>query len=114
MALEREGTPYVSGGPLASSLREWVRLVWPQVPLRRRTVLEAALARLREGFQLAVTPTGEAVTEASSSAAGSDFETCYHGCNPRCLALILQTGLLPNKGRKHCPTCVRFLLNVGV
>ena len=50
MALEREGTPYVSGGPLASSLREWVRLVWPQVPLRRRTVLEAALARLPEGF----------------------------------------------------------------
>ena len=50
MALERGGTPYVSGGPLASSLREWVSLVWPQVPLRRRTVLEAALARLPEGF----------------------------------------------------------------
>ena len=91
---EGEGTPFVSGGPLATSLREWVTLLFPQISLRRRSVLEAALAGLKTGLQLTISPSGEAVKEASSSAAGADLETCFHGCNPRCLAQILKSGLL--------------------
>ena len=29
MQVESEGAPYVSGGPLAVSLREWVGALWP-------------------------------------------------------------------------------------
>ena len=63
-------------------------------------VLEAALARLREGYELAVTPTGDAVTAASASAEAPAEETCYHGCNPRELGQILRHGLLPNVGKR--------------
>ena len=55
------------------------------------------MSRLREGHELAVTPGGDAVTETSSRASGSDCEICYHGCNPRQLSQILQRGLLPKK-----------------
>ena len=58
------------------------------------------MSRLREGHELAVTPGGDAVTETSSRASGSDCEICYHGCNPRQLSQILQRGLLPNKSKQ--------------
>ena len=95
------GTPFVSGGPLATSLREWVTLLFPGIALRRRTVLEAALAGLKTGLQITISPSGEAVKEASSSAADDDLQkTCFHGCNPRCLAEILKSGLLGSLGKQ--------------
>ena len=69
-------------------------LLFPGIALRRRTVLEAALAGLKTGRQIAISPSGEAVKEATTSAAEDDLETCFHGCNPRCLAEILKSGLL--------------------
>ena len=101
MAQAKQGTPFVAGGPLATSLREWVRMIWPDISLRRRTVLEAALARLREGYELAVTPAGEPLTVDSSRAAGCAQQVCYHGANPHCVAQILKEGLLPNKGKRN-------------
>ena len=96
-----EGTPFARGGPLATSLRAWVTLVFPGIALRRRTVLEAALAGLTTGLQMTMSPDGEAVKEALSSAADDALQkTCYHGCNPRCLAEILQSGLLGSVGKQ--------------
>ena len=99
MAAQASGIPFVQGDPLASSLREWVNALWPSAPLRRRTVLELALSRVREGHALVMSPDGQAVKEASSTASGSDDEICYHGCNPRQLAQILNGGLLPTLGK---------------
>ena len=99
---EAAGTPFVSGGPLATSLRAWVTLLFPGIALRRRTVLEAALAGLTTGLQITMSPDGEAVKEALSSAADDDLQkTCFHGCNPRCLAEILQSGLLGSVGKQN-------------
>ena len=94
------GSPFVLGEPLATSLRVWVTLLFPGIALRRRTVLEAALAGLKTGLQIAISPSGEAVKEASSSAAEDDLETCFHGCNPRCVAEILKSGLLGSLGKQ--------------
>ena len=75
-------------------------LLFPGIALRRRTVLEAALAGLKTGLQIAISPSGEAVKEATTSAAEDDVETCFHGCNPRCLAEILKSGLLGSLGKR--------------
>ena len=100
MAGPTQGTPYISAGPLALSIREWVEKVWPSARLRRRTVIELALSRLREGHQLVITPAGDAVAE-TITASGSEFEICYHGCNPHVLADVLQNGLLPTPGKMN-------------
>ena len=95
------GTPYAGGGPLATSLREWVNAVWPSARLRRRTAIELALSRLREGHQLVATPAGESVLGGTITPSGPGIACCYHGCNPRMLAGILRDGLLPSYGKQN-------------
>ena len=99
MTSQALGTPYAQGGALATSIREWVGAVWPSLRLRPRTALELALSRVTEGHQLLVSPSGEKIAEDVSGASSSTAETCFHGCNPRMLADILQNGLKPSVGK---------------
>ena len=95
----QQGTPYQAGPPLADSLREWVSSLFPEVPLRRRSVLELALARVPEGHQVITSPTGHVVMSESMDAVAGDSVNCWHGANPRELPSILRHGPRPNPGK---------------
>ncbi len=93
----------VQGGHLAVSIEEWVKMVWPKFTIRKRTELVLALSRLETGYEirLSAAGTGGCYDTPGSSPSGS-ARVILHGCNPYCLAAILQCGLLPSHGKQNC------------
>ena len=81
---------------MANTVDEWCRLVWPDLSLRPRTVLQVAISRMEKGYELEIPisyPT-------EWPGMPENTELVYHGANPRALHKMLPNTILPSRGKE--------------
>jgi hypothetical protein len=91
-----QAPPMEAATVMSPSIEEWCKSVWPELPLRQRTVLQVAISRMEKGYELVIPISYP--TEWTGMPANT--ELVYHGANPMALHRMLPNNLLPSEGKE--------------